>query len=261
MKKDNDSKTLSRQRFGLFAGDYVKSSAHARGPDLQRLVDIARPQPHCTVLDVATGGGHTALAFAALSARIVALDIALTMLQAAREFMRSNAAENTCFVSADAESLPFEDSSFDLVTCRIAPHHFPDCDSFVRESQRVLNSGGRLVVQDLVLPEDQGAAQYINAFEKLRDPSHNQAWPESRWRTMFQAAGLSVEHTEQIVKRHDFGGWTARQRCAPDVVQKLIAMVAQAPDSVSNWLQPSDFGTAQASFVNHHLIIAGRKVK
>jgi ubiquinone/menaquinone biosynthesis C-methylase UbiE len=261
MKKDNDSKVLSRQRFDRLANEYVTSSTHARGPELQRLVDIVRPRPHWTILDVATGGGHTALAFASFSARVVALDIALTMLQAAREFIRSNAAENLCFVSADAENLPFEDSSFDLVTCRIAPHHFPDCDSFVRECERVLNTGGRLLVQDLVLPEDQATARYVNAFEKLRDPSHNQACPESRWRAMFQASGLTVEHAEQVVKRHDFGVWTARQRCAPDVIQKLITMVKQAPDSVSDWLQPRDFGTAQASFVNHHLIIAGRKIR
>jgi ubiquinone/menaquinone biosynthesis C-methylase UbiE len=261
MKKDSDSKVLSRQRFGRLASEYVNSDTHARAPELQRLVDIVRPRPHWTLLDVATGGGHTALAFAPFSARVVALDIALTMLQSAREFIRSNAAKNLCFVSADAESLPFEDSSFDLVTCRIAPHHFPDCDSFVRESERVLKSAGRLLVQDLVLPEDQGTARSVDAFEKLRDPSHNQAYAESRWRAMFQAAGLTVEHAEQVVKRHDFAVWTARQRCAPDVVQELLTMVERAPDSVIDWLQPRDFGTAQASFVNHHLIIAGRKIR
>ena len=77
---------------------------------------------------------------------------------------------------------------------------------------------------------------------------------------MFQAAGLSVEHTEQVVKRHDFAVWTARQRCTPDVVRELITMVERAPASATEWLQPRDFGTTQASFANHHLIIAGHKI-
>ena len=261
MKKDSDPKLLASQRFGRLAGEYVTSSTHARGQELQRLVEIVRPQPHWTILDVATGGGHTALAFAPFNTKLVALDIAFSMLQSAREFVRSHAAENLCFVAADAESLPFEDSAFDLVTCRIAPHHFPDCKRFVRESKRVLKVGGRLLVQDLVLPEEQDTARYIDAFEKLRDPSHNQAYAESQWRAMFQSAGLTVEHAEQVVKQHDFAVWTGRQRCAADIVQELISMVERAPNSVIDWLQPRDFSTAAASFVNRHLIIAGRKIR
>ena len=45
---------------------------------------------------------------------------------------------------ADAEALPFEDARFDLVTCRIAAHHFPDVPTFVAEVWRVLKGGGNV---------------------------------------------------------------------------------------------------------------------
>jgi hypothetical protein len=113
-------------------------------------------------------------------------------------------------------------------------------------------------VQDHVLPEDEPAARYVDAFERLRDPSHSRAFNESEWRSMFNAAGLTVEHTERIRKRHLFVSWTARQACPADVVLQLQMMVQEAPAAAAEWLQPRDFGSPQATFTNHHIIIAGR---
>ena len=107
--------------------------------------------------------------------------------------------------------MPFDDASFDLVTCRIAPHYFDDVARFVSEAARVLKSAGVLLVQDHLMPEDVAAARYIEAFEKLRDPSHNQAFTEGEWRTMFTEAGVTVTHVEQLHKDLNFKTWTDRQ--------------------------------------------------
>ncbi|MBN1934676.1 MAG: HAD-IA family hydrolase, partial [Anaerolineae bacterium] len=124
-RRDNaqNSKTLSRGRFGQFAQRYVTSRSHAQGNDLNRLLDIAQPQPHWHVLDVATGGGHTALKFAPYVASVVASDLTPAMLDAAKAFITAQGAGNVQFKLADAEALPFDAATFDLVTCRIAPHH------------------------------------------------------------------------------------------------------------------------------------------
>jgi ubiquinone/menaquinone biosynthesis C-methylase UbiE len=254
-----DFKSLSQERYSRFARRYVTSEGHARGSELDRLVDIARPQPDWIILDVATGGGHTALKFAPFVARVVATDITPGMLEQAAAFVAGQGGDNVEFRLAAAEALPFGDGAFDLVTCRIAPHHFADCPRFVRQGARVLRAGGLLLVQDHLLPEDGESARYIDAFERLRDPSHHRAYATSEWLAMFQAAGLQVEHTEQIVKRHEFLLWAGRQDCTPDVIERLIQMVAGASDAVVEWLEPHDFDTPHATFVNRHLIIAGRR--
>jgi len=256
---DEDTKTLAQQRYTRYAEGYLTSKTHARGAELARLVEIARPQPDWLVLDVATGGGHTALAFAPSVARVVATDITPRMLERAEVFVGSKGVENITFQIADAEDLPFDDGSFDLVTCRIAPHHFPDCARFIGEGVRVLRSGGLLLIQDHVLPEDEAAARYIDAFEKLRDPSHNRAYAETEWLGMFQAAGLAVEHVEQVIKRHEFIPWAERQGCMPEVMDRLAGLVQQAPEPVVQWMQPRRFGSPEASFANRHILIAGRK--
>lgn len=254
-----DSKKLSQERYNRFAQGYVTSQSHAKGADLDLLVDIAEPQPTWRVLDIATGGGHTALKFAPYVAHVTASDLTPNMLEAARAFISKQAVTNIDFQEADAENLPFEDASYELVTCRIAPHHFPDCARFVRESARVLKPGGLLLVQDHVLPEDEEAARYVDSFEKLRDPSHNRAFNKGEWVAMFRSAGLNVEHSEHIVKQHEFQNWTERQDCTPDVIAQLEQMLFAAPPLAAEWLQVQNAGTAQATFANHHLILAGRK--
>lgn len=253
--------TLVQERFGQFAQGYVTSKTHARGEEMDRLVAIADPQLDWIILDVATGGGHTALKFAPFVAQVVATDITPRMLEKAGAYIASNGIANVTYEPADAGDLPFGDGTFDLVTCRIAPHHFPDSPRFVREGARVLKAGGLLLVQDHVLPEEQETARLVDAFEKLRDPSHQRAFSENEWAAMMREAGLNVELTEQVIKRHDFLPWAERQGCTSGTIERLSEMVLSAPAAVAEWMQPRGFGTPDASFVNHHIIISGRKDK
>jgi ubiquinone/menaquinone biosynthesis C-methylase UbiE len=259
LSEPQDAKSLSRQRFGQFSQRYVTSSVHAAGEDLARLQTVAGPQPAWQVLDVATGGGHTARTLAPDVGNVVASDLTPRMLAAAGRHLAEQGVPNFRLCAADAEHLPFRAGVFDLVTCRIAPHHFPNPPRFVSEAARVLVSGGSLVVQDQVLPADALAARYVDAFEKLRDPSHNRAYSLEEWQAMFSAAGLIVEHAEEIVRRHDFASWTARQDNSPATVASLEALVQAAPPLAAGWLAASDFGTPQASFAIHYGLLRGRK--
>lgn len=257
--RERDVRALSRGRFGRFAARYVESATHARGTDLERLVAIATPELTWTVLDIATGGGHTALAFAPHVAHLVATDLAVEMLVEARRFVQSQTTAQITFGIADAEDLPFGDGAFDLVTCRIAPHHFRDAARFVREATRVLRRAGILLVQDHLLPENPDAACFIDAWERLRDPSHHRAFSEQEWEAMFERAGLQVYSIERVTKQHVFREWTQRQGCAPEAVEQLTADMDAAPELVMRWMEPRDFGTPEASFVNRHILIAGWK--
>lgn len=259
MSKAPNSKTLSRQRYTEFADGYVTSETHARGSDLDRLLAIADPQAHWQMLDVATGGGHTALKFAPHVQHVIASDLTARMLEKAEQFIvTEQGAGNVSFRQADAESLPFAEARFDLVTCRIAPHHFPDAQAFVRECARVLKSGGLLLLQDQLLPDDQEAARFVNDFERRRDPSHHRAFNTAEWQAMFAAAGLAVEHSEVYIKRHDFLDWTKRQGNDDATIAELIRMLDAAAPIAREWMDPCQWGTPAASFVNRHILMRGR---
>lgn len=254
-----DSKSLSHQRFSQYADRYVTSSTHAHAAELPRLVELAHPQPDFVALDVATGGGHTALVFAPHVRRMVAADMSETMLNAARQHITAQGMTNVIYVGTDAEQQAFAPNSFDLITCRVAAHHFPDCFKFMQNCERLLKPGGTLLIQDHVLPEDEKAAAYIEAFERLRDPSHHRAYSESEWRGLYLDVGLTVEHVEWARNRANLVKWAERQDCSPEVITRLQILAAQAPDAVRDFLKPTCAGTPDAEFDHVYIIIMGKK--
>ena len=74
---------------------------------------------------------------------------------------------NVEFQVAAAEALPFASGSFDIVTCRIAPHHFQDVPAFLSESYRVLRTSGLFCMIDTVCPESERLIRWQNRVEKL----------------------------------------------------------------------------------------------
>ena len=259
MTNGQDSKALSQARYTQFADGYVSSETHAKGSDLDRLIAIAQPQQHWNALDIATGGGHTALKFAPHVAHVVASDLTPRMLEKAqRHIVEDRGVANVSFQEADAEDLPFESARFELVTCRIAPHHFPDAQRFLRECARVLLPGGVLMLQDQLLPDDDEAARFVDAFERLRDPSHHGAFNEAQWTTMCVNAGMEVEYREHYIKRHQFLPWVKRQGNDEATIARLTLMLREAPAAAQDWMDPQYWGTESATFVNRHIIIRGR---
>ncbi len=145
--------SLAQQQFGAAAADYATSTVHARGESLARLVELVEPKKRWRVLDVATGAGHTALALAPHVAKVTASDITEAMLAEAKKLASARGLANVKTVPAKAEDLPFPDMSFDLVTCRLAAHHFGDVAAFAAEAYRVLMPNGLLAVVDNISPD------------------------------------------------------------------------------------------------------------
>jgi SAM-dependent methyltransferase len=249
---------LVRGQFGPRAERYVTSADHARGESLDRLVEWVRPEAHWRVLDVATGGGHTALALAPLVREVVAADVTAEMLEAAERHLRGRGVSNVAFCEADATNLPFGPAEFDLVTCRVAPHHFPDCARFVAETSRVLRPGGVAAVIDNVVPDDPDAAQYINELEKLRDPSHHWAYPCGEWRSFFERAGLVVERAETFRKARDFDAWAERMGVTGALRARLRGLLVTASGAAGEALAPSPDGERIRFYLTELLIIARR---
>src|SRR5262245_40916879 len=115
------TKSLVQQQFGAHAAAYATSAVHAKGASLGRLIELVKPQRHWRALDVATGAGHTAAAFAPHVAHVIAGDITAEMLEEAKKLAAARGLANMEAAVADAEALPFEDGRFDLVASRIAP--------------------------------------------------------------------------------------------------------------------------------------------
>lgn len=184
----SDQARKVQAQFGASAAAYVTSPGHAAGDDLEQLVVWGRALAPDRVLDLATGGGHTALALASFARHVTACDVTEPMLGAARGLLRARGAAAT-FVAGDVEALPFRDGAFDVVTCRIAAHHFADVAAAVREVRRVLRPGGSFLLQDILGHDDAEAAAFITEVERRRDPSHVRAYRAVEWKAFCAPPG------------------------------------------------------------------------
>jgi len=221
------TKSLVQQQFGAHAAAYATSTVHAKGASLGRLVELVKPERHWRALDIATGAGHTAAAFAPHVARVIASDVTQEMLREAGKLAADKGLANMETAHADAEALPFEDASFDLVTCRIAAHHFPDVPTFVAEVWRVLKAGGTFALVDNIAPDSQSTAGFTNAelrdaaltynaFEKIRDPSHGRCLGMAEWAEVLADTGFAVLHSERLPRTWSFShGRNAWARMRP----------------------------------------------
>jgi ubiquinone/menaquinone biosynthesis C-methylase UbiE len=231
------AKTLVQEQFGKTAAHYLTSKPHAKGKSLERLVELTKPQKSWSVLDVATGGGHVAYTVAPHVGRVWATDITQEMLDQVKGEAEKRGLANVRTTYAKAEALPFEDATFDLVTCRIAPHHFDSIPQFLSEVSRVLKPGAITAQVDNVVPAG-SVGDYINAFERLRDPSHLRAWTMQEWRDALAAAKFTIEHEEQIYKTMEFKSWAQRY---DDTMKALLrAMLSEVTPEVKKVLEPQD---------------------
>ena len=223
----------SREQFDRQAAHYNAQWNQWSEKGLRWLLDHAQCASTDRLLDVATGTGFTALAFAPLVAQVVGLDVSEGMLSRARA--QAAGFQNVAFEQGAAEELPFPDANFDLVTCRVAAHHFLSVERFLAEAHRVLRPGGRLLVTDSSVPDDPPeAGVWQNRVEALRDPSHIRNYSPSEWRSFIEHAGFRLEEIDRCdesapITLHD---WLEKSGCAGAAAEEVRRMFAEAPDAV-----------------------------
>jgi len=219
-------------QFSAAAAAYAVSGVHAGGPDLEAMRDAAAPRGTERLLDLGSGAGHTALFFAPHVAEVHALDLAQPMLEQGRRLATERGLSNLHWHRGEAESLPFPDDHFDLITSRQSAHHYEDLERALNEVARVLRPGGRLLVVDSVAPEDHAGDTFLNTFEVLRDASHVRDHRVSDWCRMLEAAGLAPDRGPRWWLDMDFEQWVQRSATPADAVEALRSFVRRAPANV-----------------------------
>lgn len=183
-------------QFTPVAANYATSVGHSSAAALDNLVMLAQPRPEERMLDIATGAGNVALAFAPLVATVAALDLTSAMLDQVLRSAKERGISNIVPVLGKAESLPFPDASFSLVVNRLAAHHFADLPAALTETFRVLTPGGQFILVDSTGSDDIEASDKWNELEKLRDPSHGKNLRPDEWRAALIKAGFQIESAD-----------------------------------------------------------------
>jgi ubiquinone/menaquinone biosynthesis C-methylase UbiE len=218
-----------RDGFTRRAPSYGISEDHLTGVDLEYIEVFLHEGNVSRALDISTGAGHTAALIAKYCDNVVALDLSPGML---RESRKRYGSRGIHFVLGDAERLPFQDKSFSMATCRIAPHHYSDVRAFLRELARVLEEGGHGIIVDSIVPEDPELGEFMNRMETLRDHTHKRSFTFTEWENHFKECGLLLIESRKFRKTHHYSSWLSRTDPPAGRRRELAEMILRSKPKV-----------------------------
>jgi len=235
--------------FDKSAFNYKISSDHKTGTDLDILKRIFENKRFDLILDVATAAGHCAKVFNARE--YVISDLSFNMLKEALSNWSTPSA-----VQNHAELLPFKAQTFDLVSCRIALHHFQDAQRFFMESSRVLKNNGLLVLIDSIVDTEDA---YLNTIEFIRDPSHFRSYTSKEIVDM-TSSYFRIEFLQLLYKKHNFAEWAKRLNPSLKRLEKISQAFLALPENIKKELSLEIFEKNILSYTDKKAVIILRKL-
>ena len=237
----NEVQRAAQEQFARQSHRYGQGHILENVDDVRAAAEEMLLPPCAQVLDVATGGGHTGLYFASLGHEVTLADLAQPMLDRAAK----TAAERGVKVATRqhaAEQFPYADASFDLVTCRVAAHHFSSPEDFIRETSRVLKPGGWfLLIDGSIEDDDPEAEEWLHQVEKHRDPSHHRFLSPRAWSRLCEHHALSVKQAALApFKQPDLNWYFETAATSAANREKVLDLIVNAPESARK-----QFGVAE----------------
>src|SRR5574341_2377512 len=164
-----------------------------------RVVDVAGARKGSKILDVATGTGKQAFAFAKKGYDVTGVDLNDAMLGVAK---KKNTYKNARFEIADATHLPFGDNSFDVVSVSFALHDMPLTirEKAVKEMVRVTKRRGRIMIIDYALPKNAMRRFFIYHFVRLYERSYYEKFIKSDLDALLRKAEIKIQEELPVLR-------------------------------------------------------------
>ena len=216
-------------RFARTADRVAAKQDSAAAGLAERVRAFVLPRGDERALDVGTGAGALALAFAPLVREVVGVDPVPELLALARE--RARAFPNVELVQGDGTALPFPAASFDLAATIRTLHHVARPELVLAELTRVTRLGGHVLVVDQLGDIDPLAALEIDRFERARDPSHTRLMPETDLRQLFEANGLVLLRERYDNERRELGAYLDLAGCEGPAREAALDLAPQGRET------------------------------
>ena len=228
---------------------------------IRRLVAAAHLSGDERVLDIATGPGYIAEAFAGAAREVVGVDLTDAMLAIAKERTKERGISNVSFRAADAQNLSFENGTFDVVVCRLALHHLQKPLQVLREMARVCRADGTVLVEDIYASEHPERSAYQDRWEILRDPSHVRTLALSELLQLFRDAGLETDAVNTADNlTPEVERWLATTKAPAERATEVRRLLEEDRLQDLSGTRPFQDATGRLFFHARTVILAGRKV-
>lgn len=229
-----------------------------------------------TVLDIATGTGEPALTIASglKTGKVIGADLSKKMIAVAVENAQNRGIKNFEAICCDVSELPFENNSFEAVTCRFGFNLFPDMNLALSEMIRVLKPGGRIVTSVWGIPEKNPwvstSMQTMIEMLQLKPPAEGgpgifRCSRPSLMSALFTKAGLKNIQEKEVQSKLQFQNSTTywsfiTETSSPVVFFKAEeALQQQIKQTVLDKVQKNYMGNI--ALESNAIVISGEKEK
>lgn len=181
-----DAKNKTKQHFNETASDYNNSDdgkfVKPMYKELQKEIEkIGRGK----LLDVGCGNGNLFTFLSKEQYEMFGIDFSENMISEAIK----NCGDKASFFVADAEKLPFDDNTFDILTCNASFHHYIHPDMVLSEMKRVLKAGGTLIIGDPYILT--ALRPLMNVFTKFSNEGDYHFYGLNEMKKLFLKSGFS----------------------------------------------------------------------
>lgn len=194
-----NSKEKTMRHFNETASDYNNSDDGKFVKEMYAtLVDEIQKSESGKILDVGCGNGNLFKMLPDDKYELFGVDFSKNMILEAKNSCKGKAT----FSVADAEMLPFEDNTFDIVVCNASFHHYIHPDAVLGEIRRVLKNGGRLLIGDPYIPT--GLRSVMNVMLRFSDSGDYHIYGLKEMENLLEENGLNPLSSQKTSKRTAF---------------------------------------------------------
>ena len=254
--------------------DLVIQFLHPMGEEIIQQLDLKATD---TVLDIAGGTGEPGLTIASKisSGKVIITDLAEDMLTIAAENAAKKKIKNVETQICDVCELPFDDNSFDAISCRFGFMFFPDLLLATKEMVRVLKPGGRVAVSVWGVAQKNfwvtAIGGTINQNMQLTPPPPGapgmfRCAESGMIQNLFEKAGLKNTSEKEVISKLDLESAEVYWEMMTDVAAPFVAALSKAEDKMKENIKQEvfqkineKFGNATVSLDGSALVIAGEK--
>ena len=163
-----------------------------------KVVDFTNASNNSKILDVATGTGKQAFAFAKRGYSVIGIDLLEDMLNVAN---KKNKYENVKFEVADAINIPFENRHFDVSCISFALHEMPlnIREKVLKEMVRVTKPKGTIIIVDNALPKNKIGRYFVYHIVKSYESKYYSEFIKSNIRILLEKVGVELERECSIL--------------------------------------------------------------
>jgi len=235
-------------------------------PPGKAIIAAIQPAGNDSILDIAAGTGEPGLTIAGMlkGGKVLITDLAEDMLVVAKEKAAAKGISNVEFMTCDVCELPFDDNSFDAVSCRFGFMFFPDMQLAANEIFCVLKPGGKFATAVWDVPEKNfwvtAMMGTINKNMELPQPPPGspgmfRCAKPGLMQEIFEKAGFKKVNAEAVPTKLDAGTVDGYWNMMTEVGAPIVAALSKADDTIRSKIKKEVFELVAQKYPGNNVAI------